>query len=66
MVEVRIRHIDEIDSVSFTKCEFGKQLDVIEEIKSCGVYSDGDYQPYHDHQYIIDKGKCVLEIIIGK
>lgn len=64
-MQVRIRHIDEVEPVDFDEVHYDELPGLIEFIKrSGGVYTSGKHEPFHSYQLVLD-GEAYAEIVVG-
>lgn len=65
-MKVKLRHIDEAESLDFTEVHFTELPALIDFIERAGgVYMDGATQPFHSYQLAVE-GEAYAEILIGK
>lgn len=63
---VKIRHIDEAESVDFDEIHFDELPALIEFIKQTGgVYTNSKNEPFHSYQIVLD-GEAYTEILVGE
>lgn len=67
MLEVRVRHINEAESIFLCNVNFGQQYSVIADIKeNGGIYLNGlGHFDFNSHQYVANGNKSWFEIIVG-
>lgn len=64
-MEVRIRHVEQVNSKRFCDVEVGAVEFVMDTLKmGGGVYFEGEYHPDMSFQYVLDETGAYCEIIL--
>jgi hypothetical protein len=66
-MNVRVRHLEEAESVFFTEIEFDQLDQLIVFVKNSGGFLfEGNLYEFGSYQLVIDGGESYAELLLGK
>ena len=64
-MQIRLRHIDDTNSVLFTECRIDQFEETLSLITQTKIYRDSAVITYNCHHIVVDENSSYIEVILS-